>query len=64
MLSSESHHKMLKSDVALLKIPGNCSGMLSAPAGQANNIHMAQSERGTSRINLRKASQTRSFLEL
>jgi hypothetical protein len=64
MLSSQRHNKMLKSDVAILKIPGNCSGMLSAPAGQASNIHMAQNERGTSKINLRKASQVQSFLEL
>ena len=64
MLSSDKHNKILKSDVAMLKIPGNCNGMLSAPAGHLSNVHVAQNERGTSKINLRHVSQTKPFLEL
>jgi hypothetical protein len=64
MLSSEKHNKMLKSDVAMLKIPGNCNGMLSAPVGQLSNVHLAQNERGTSKINLRHVPSAKQFLEL
>lgn len=64
MLSSEKQNKILKSDVAVLKIADLCAGGLSGPAGQISKTHCGQNERGTSHIHIRTRSAPKPFLEI
>jgi hypothetical protein len=64
MLSPDKHNKILKSDIAVLKIADMCVGGLSAPAGQVSQTHCRQNERGTAHIHVRTKSGPKPFLEI
>ncbi len=64
MLSSDRHNKTSKSNVALTKIAGMCSGALSGAAGDVSGKHCMENDRGTSHINVKKQTNLTSFLRL
>ncbi len=64
MLSSDRHNKTSKSNIAITKIAGMCVGALSDSPGNISRTHCVENDRGTTHINIKKQTNSTSFLKL
>jgi hypothetical protein len=63
-LSSDRHNKTSKSNIATTKIAGMCLGALSGPVGDISRTHCVENDRGTTHTNVKKQTNSTSFLKL